>query len=239
MSRYLIFGATSGIGAAIADDVLERGDELIAVGRNQEALGRIATRGGHVEKCDLSYADERVELWRRLSAEPSEVDRVVFASGIALRGKPGEFEPDGLRQMFEVNTLTALELIDWSMRLNAGSVVTLFSSNLAQNPLPNTVGYSASKAAVEAAVRASATTLAEKKIRLNCIAPGPVDTPMLRGQFTDEEAGREGMAALADLAPLGRIGEVSDVVAALRYIESAAWLTGQVITLDGGFSCPA
>ena len=239
MSRYLIFGATSGIGAAIADDVLERGEELIAVGRNQEALDRLATRGANIETRDLSRSDDRVELWKRLSAGPFEVDRVVFASGVALRGKPGELEPEGLRQMFEVNTLTALELIDWSMRLTPGSVVTLFSSNLAQNPLPNTVGYSASKAAVEAAMRASATTLAGKGIRLNCIAPGPVDTPMLRGQFADDDSADAGVAALASFGPLGRIGEVSDVVEALRYIEGAAWLTGQVLTLDGGFSCPA
>jgi len=239
VSCYLVFGATSGIGAAVADDVLQRGDDLIAIGRNQEALDKLVTRGARIERCDLASSDARAKLWQGLSAEASKIDRVVFASGIALRGKPGDFDREGLRQMFEVNTLTALELIDWSMQLRTHSVVTLFSSNLAQNPLPNTVGYSASKAAVEAAVRASAATLAGQGIRINCIAPGPVDTPMLRGQFAGADSVRQGLTALANLGPLGRIGEVSDVVEALGYIEGASWLTGQVITLDGGFSCPA
>ena len=70
-----------------------------------------------------------------------------------MRGTVNEMEPDGLRTMFEVNTLAALELIGWSSGLASGSVLTLLSSNLAQHPLPHTVGYGTSKAAVEAACR--------------------------------------------------------------------------------------
>ena len=239
MTRYLIFGATSGLGAAIADDAFTRGAEVIAIGRNEAALARLSDRGATVHSCELGRSEERSKLWRRLSKHNAAIDRVVFASGVALRGKAGELEPEALRKMFEVNTLTALELIDWSTQLVKGSVVTLFSSNLAQNPLPNTVGYSASKAAVEAAVRASATTLAACGVRVNCIAPGPIDTPMLRSQFVDEQSAEEGITALANLGPMGRIGEVSDVIETLRYIEEATWLTGQVVTIDGGFSCPA
>ena len=238
MNRYLIFGATSGIGAAIADDAFARGASVIGVGRNQEALAQLEARGALVFGCDLSDYEARKELWASLSQECSTIDRVVFASGVASRGRPGEFDSEGLRRMFEVNTLSALELIQWSMQLSAESVVTLLSSNLAQSPLPHTVGYSASKAAVEAATRASASTLAGQGIRLNCIAPGPVDTPMLRGQFPSTTSAEQGVASLAGLGPLGRIGEVSDVVQTLRYIEDATWLTGQVITIDGGFSCP-
>ena len=239
MSRYLIFGATSGIGAAIADDAFERGAEVIAVGRNQQALEKLQERGALSFCCDLGDNEARVKLWKSLTAERPTIDHVVFASGVAHRGKPGDMDLMSLRTMFEVNTLTALELIQWSMELAENAVVTLLSSNLAQNPLPHTVGYSASKAAVEAAMRASATTLAGQGIRLNCIAPGPVDTPMLRGQFADSNLAEEGVRSLAELGPLGRIGEVSDVVQTLRYIEEATWLTGQVITIDGGFSCPA
>ena len=62
---------------------------------------------------------------------------------------------------------------------------------------------------------------------------------MLRGQFETKEAAEAGLTALGAAGPLGRIGAVSDVVKTLRYIEEASWLTGQVITIDGGFSCPA
>ena len=117
--------------------------------------------------------------------------------------------------------------------------MTLLSSNLAQHPLPHTVGYSASKSAVEAACRSAAGTLGRSGIRINAIAPGPVDTPRLRGQFETKEAAEAGLTGLGAAGPLGRIGAVSDVVKTLRYIEEASWLTGQVITIDGGFSCPA
>ncbi|MEC8052828.1 MAG: SDR family oxidoreductase [Myxococcota bacterium] len=239
MSSYLIFGATSGIGAAIAEDALERGAQVIALGRNPTALDLLQQKGATTLQVDLSDGDARKGLWRDLNRYQSTVNRVVYAAGIAVRGTANEMEPDGLRTMFEVNTLAALELIGWSSGLVSGSILTLLSSNLAQHPLPHTVGYSASKAAVEAACRSAAGTLGRSGIRINAIAPGPVDTPMLRGQFETKEAAEAGLTGLGAAGPLGRIGAVSDVVKTLRYIEEASWLTGQVITIDGGFSCPA
>ena len=239
MSSYLIFGATSGIGAAIAEDALERGAQVIAVGRNLSALDLLKQKGATTVQADLSDGEARKALWTDLNRHQASVDRVVYAAGIAVRGTVNEMESDGLRTMFEVNTLAALELIGWSSGLASGSVLTLLSSNLAQHPLPHTVGYSASKAAVEAACRSAAGTLGRSGIRINAIAPGPVDTPMLRGQFESKEAAENGLDALGAAGPLGRIGAVSDVVKTLRYIEDASWLTGQVITIDGGFSCPA
>jgi len=61
---------------------------------------------------------------------------------------------------------------------------------------------------------------------------------MLRSQFGEGRAADDGLKALGAQGPLGRVGKVSDVVATLRYIEQASWLTGQVVTIDGGFSCP-
>ncbi len=239
MSVYLIFGATSGIGAAIAEDALERGAQVIALGRNLTALDLLKQKGATTLQVDLSDGDARQALWRDLSRYQATVNRVVYAAGIAVRGTADAMEPDGLRTMFEVNTLAALELIGWSSGLASGSILTLLSSNLAQHPLSHTVGYSASKAAVEAACRSAAGTLGRSGIRINAIAPGPVDTPMLRGQLETKEAAETGLTGLGAAGPLGRIGAVSDVVKTLRYIEEASWLTGQVITIDGGFSCPA
>lgn len=238
MTYHLVFGATSGIGAAIADDRIKRGYSVVAVGRNQSALAALAARGAQVHRCDLIKRDQRQHLWQILEGVRDTTSTVVYASGIAHRGLAGDMLDTDLEEMFQVNTLAALELIRWSTGLRAGSVVTLFSSNLAQAPLPHTVGYSASKAAIEAACRASASTLGASGIRLNAIAPGPVDTPMLRSQFGDDLAAEEGLKVLGEQGPLGRIGKVSDVVDTLRYIEEASWLAGQIMTIDGGFSCP-
>lgn len=235
--RYLVFGATSGIGAAITEDALERGMGVSCLGRNQEQLEKLAERGAVTHRVDLGDPLERDELWKGLGRQ--QQTHVVYAAGLAVRATVDSMTPDGLRSMFEVNTLAPLELIHWAYALPAGSVVTLLSSNLARSPLPHTIGYSASKAALEAACRASASTLGKKGLRLNCIAPGPIDTPMLRGQFSDAAATEAGLAGLASQGPLGRVGEVSDVVRTLRYIEESTWLTGEVITIDGGYSCPS
>ncbi len=238
MTYHVIFGATSGIGAAIAADFIEEGRAVVAIGRNEAALSKLKAQGARVHQCDLGVREQRNNLWQTLADIRTDTASVVYASGIARRGLAGEMRDDDLEEMFQVNTLAALELLRWSADLPSGAVVTLFSSNLAQAPLPHTVGYSASKAAIEAACRASASTFGSLGIRLNTVAPGPVDTPMLRSQFGEGRAADDGLKALGAQGPLGRVGKVSDVVATLRYIEQASWLTGQVVTIDGGFSCP-
>lgn len=238
MSSYLVLGATSGIGAAIVDDLLSNGHRVIAVGRNSSVLEELKSRSVQIYQRDLSIPEQRVLLWEELLSQRPLLDHVVYAAGIAIRGTVDVMDAGDLRKMFEINTLAALELMQWCSFLHPGSTLTLFSSNLAQHPLGNTVGYSATKAALEVACRASAYSFGAKGIRINAIAPGPVDTPMLRHQFEGSRSIETCLDELGRFGPLQRIGTVEDVVEAFRYVIHSSWLTGQVVTIDGGFSCP-
>ena len=129
---------------------------------------------------------------------------------------------------------------------HGGSIVTV-SSTLSGRPAPSTLGYAGTKAALEATTRGLAKELAARHIRVNAVAPGVVDTDMVRqprvapGTRVPEGAERdrlvaEQLEALAYLHPLGRLGTAAEVAELIVQVLDAEWMTGSVVTLDGGLS---
>jgi NAD(P)-dependent dehydrogenase (short-subunit alcohol dehydrogenase family) len=123
----------------------------------------------------------------------------------------------------------------------------MVSSTLSTRPAPSTVGYAGTKAALEATTRGLAKELSARQIRVNAVAPGVVDTDMVRqprvapGTRAPQGAERdrvvaEQLEALAYLHPLGRLGSAAEVAEAIVQVLDAEWMTGSVVTLDGGLS---
>jgi 3-oxoacyl-[acyl-carrier protein] reductase len=234
----LVTGGGSGIGEAIARLFAAEGAKVTVTGRREAPVKSVAAEiGGHYVAGDVSVPADAARMVEGAVAAHGGLDVLVNNAGVA-RYAPLEETTD--------------ELFDFQMRVNArgpflmtraalkhllrsrGSVINV-STNLAVRGLPGASAYGASKAAVHGLTLHWSAELAPKGIRVNCICPAVVDTPIFATMMPpDQVAGR--LEALAAIHPIGRIGKPEDVAAAALYLASddAAWVTGTILTVDGG-----
>jgi NAD(P)-dependent dehydrogenase (short-subunit alcohol dehydrogenase family) len=238
----LVTGASSGIGRETAIVLSELRANVIVTGRSREQLEATVARmapGNHaLEPFDLTSLDAVPEWVRSLARQHGPFDGLVHAAGlrktVGLRGLSVEV----LHQTFRVNLDSAVMLAKGlrhkECRGQSSSLVFL-SSVAALVGAPGTAAYAASKAAVIGLTKSLAGELAREGIRVNCIAPGMVQSEMteqIRRTLTDEQ-----FAGIVALHPLG-LGTTWDVACAAAYLLSDAgrWLTGHTLVIDGGFS---
>ncbi len=224
MKKVLIAGASSGIGYAIAERLISAGDQVISVSRNQPDLEISA---------HLNY-DVRSAL--PLPPVDGPVDGLVYCPGsITLKPfkslKPQDFQAD-----FEINFLGAVRFIQAylpNLMASENPSIVLFSSVAAGTGMNYHTSISASKAAIEGFVRSLAAEMAPK-LRVNAIAPSLVKTPMTV-RLTDTDAK---VSQSADRHPLKRIGAPEDIAGLALFLLSvdAAWISGQIMHIDGGLS---
>jgi meso-butanediol dehydrogenase / (S,S)-butanediol dehydrogenase / diacetyl reductase len=163
------------------------------------------------------------------------VDILVNCAGIALRKTVDQTEQSDWVRIFDVNvkgTFLAAKAALPHMR-DDGSIVNL-SSITGITGLRERAAYSASKGAIAALTRNMALDYAPRGIRVNCVCPGFVRTPMTDALTRDPEANRR----LTSVHPLGRLGEPADIANAILFLVSdeASWITGHLLVVDGGFS---
>ncbi len=235
--RILVTGASSGIGASVAQLCSRLGAELVITGRDPERLQ--ATREGlagtgHIvvvgDLTDPATSDALVQ------AAPL-YDGLASCAGAAALVPMRMASAKYLQQMLDINYLAPIGLAQRLLqkrRLNEGASL-VFVSALSARAAPQAAGaYAASKAALEAASRTIGLEHAKQRIRSNCIAPGYVDTPLLHklGSAAD-------MSEKIGLTPLGTVTP-DDVAPAAAWLLSSAsrWITRTTLTLDGGISLP-
>ena len=236
--RALIFGASGGIGSALARQLSARGWQLSLVARDQGRLDALAV-DLHAEAFSLDATDSAgVE---RCLAEVSEkhgrVDGVVNCAGSFLL-KPAHLTTDTeWSAVLAVNLTSAFNILRSAtarmMKTGGGSIV-LMSSAVAQRGMINHEAIAAAKAGVAGLALSAAASYARYNIRVNCVAPGLTRTPLTQA-LTKNEASLKLSAAMH---PLGRIGEPDEVASAIRWFLSPEqnWVTGQVLGVDGGLS---
>lgn len=251
MGRVLVTGASRGIGRAVVVALAARGTAVAAAARDREALEVLRGLGDvHPVWADLAVADDRDSLVERAATRLGGLDGLVCAAGIARHARVGAIEPADLDAQLTVNLLAPVLLAQAAaphMRAaGRGSIVAL-SSTLASRAAPATVGYAASKGGLEAAVRGLALELAPDGIRVNAVAPGVVDTDMVRALRLEPgepepigEALRERVDAqlevLRRLHPVGRLGTPEEVAAVVLHVLDSPYTTGSVVTVDGGLT---
>jgi NAD(P)-dependent dehydrogenase (short-subunit alcohol dehydrogenase family) len=229
--RVVVMGGTSGIGLATAKAARALGAEVIVTGRDEQKLGSaVAELGGGAGGSRVD-ATERDQL-ERFFGEIGRLDHLVLALSQSAGGGPfASLDLADLRAGFEGKFwphLAALQVALPSIQ-HAGSV-TFISAGSAGAPYAGAAGLAAINGALEAMVPALAVEL--KPIRVNAVSPGVIDTPWWHG--LPEEDRKELFAQYGAASPVGRIGTPDDVAQAIISSISNGYITGTVLTVDGG-----
>ena len=238
----LITGALTGIGRATAVAFAREGARLVASGRHEETGQQLATElrqlGAEAEflRADVRRDDDVRDLVDRTVARFGRLDIAVNNAG--TEGKPGpvtEQTAESYAATFDTNVLGVILSLKHEVRVmqgqGSGSIVNISSTYGHQGAAGASV-YAASKHAVEGITRSVALEIATSGIRVNAVAPGPIDTSML-DRFAGASAKK---AALVATVPMGRLGLSEEVAKAIVFLASddAPFITGHIVSVDGG-----
>jgi len=238
----LITGALTGIGRAAAVAFAEAGNRIVVSGRKQDAgealVGELRSLGAEAEfiQADVRNENEIRRLVDRTVERFGRLDAAVNNAG--TEGKPGpvvEQTAESYAATFDTNVLGTLLSLKHELRVmtgqGSGSIVNI-SSTYGHEGAKGASVYVGSKHAVEGITKSAALEAAGSGVRVNAVAPGPIDTGMLN-RFTGSA---ERKAALLSGVPLGRLGEPDEIARAILFLASdaASFVTGQIVTVDGG-----
>jgi 3-oxoacyl-[acyl-carrier protein] reductase len=240
----VVTGASKGIGAGIARSLAEAGAAVVVnYSSSREGadnvVADITAKGGRAVaiKGDVARADDVKRLFAETKAAFGPLDILVNNAGVFAFAPLESVTEDEFHREFNINVLGPLlatqeALNHFSER--GGSVINV-SSVVSTSPPPNSVIYSATKGALDTVTRALARELGARKIRVNTIAPGGVDT---EGSRELGMIGSEMEKQIVAQTPLGRIGQPDDIakVAVFLASDASAWLTGERIAASGGLS---
>jgi len=240
----LITGAASGIGAATTAWLAEHGAaRLVLVDRNEAGLTGLQLPC-NVVRFIGDVADPA--LWERIEAEAGALDHAVLNAGIAAGAPIVDTAFDDWRRVLAINLDGAFLSLRTALRLlNDGGSAVLTASVAGLKAEPNTGAYAVSKAAVIQLTKVAAREAATRKIRVNAIAPGAVDTPIWDGLAFFEDLVSQGgsrasaLEAMAQIAtPLRRYARAQEIAGQIGFLLSdmAQNMTGTVLVSDGGFT---
>jgi NAD(P)-dependent dehydrogenase (short-subunit alcohol dehydrogenase family) len=240
--RILVSGAASGIGRAIAEVASQQGASIIGVDRNAEGLQKVVASlsgSGHRAVVTDLTDTAAIQSWMLDAAADGTVSGLVHAAGLPCISPVRSLTPEVYSSVWKVNVEAAIAMTRAFQNRKVcggepGSVVFI-ASVMALVGSPGATGYSMTKGALTAMCRSMAVELASRRIRVNCIAPGFVRTPMLDRVGGGWDAAQQ--AAVEAAHPLG-MGEAADVANAAAFLLSDAsrWMTGSTLTIDGGYT---
>jgi Tropinone reductase 1 len=240
--RALITGGTRGIGHAIANEFLNLGAEVGVVARNQDHLENVLndwkSRTLPVQgwPADVGQPEDRERLFARVNQTWEQFDILVNNAGTNIRKKAREFSDEEYQHIFKTNLHSTFDLcrraFPFLKKSGSGSIVNI-SSVAGLTHMRTGAPYGMTKAAMVQLTRNLAVEWAREGIRVNCIAPWYIHTPLVEKLFEN----REYLKEVIDRTPMGRIGEPSEVAAAAAFLcmPGASYITGQCLAVDGGF----
>jgi len=236
---YLILGGTGGIGSAVARKLVADGARVALAARNSERLEQMARDlgGATTGVLEATKTDEVEDFVRSVSDANDGIDGIVNCVGSILLKAAHQTQDEEWRHTIAANLDTAFAAVRAGAKVmgrTGGGSIVLMASAAAQVGLPSHEAIAAAKAGVIGLARSAAATYAGKGIRVNAVAPGLVDTPMSAAITGNEMM----LKASTAMHPLGRIGKPEEVASVITWLlsDTASWVTGQVIGVDGGLS---
>ncbi len=237
MGTAVVTGAGRGIGRAIAHRLAKDGYPLLLVDRDAETVAQVGRElGAPVAALDITDESAVLELAGRVP----DCSVLVNNAAITLYSSLLETSAADARLVLDVNVVSMLSMtraLAPLMTAGGGGAIVNLSSITARAHPPQTGIYSASKAAVEQLTRALAVELGPLGIRCNSVAPGAILTEGSAEHYGGEERQRR----RGEVLPLGRLGASEEIADAVSWLVSAgaAYITGQIISVDGGFAASA
>jgi NAD(P)-dependent dehydrogenase (short-subunit alcohol dehydrogenase family) len=238
----LVTGGNSGIGLATAKRFASEGAHVFITGRGERALAAAMKEIGKSVtgvQGDVSKLGDLDRLFLQIKREKGRLDIVFANAGVAKYASLGEITEDAYDAIFGINVKGLLFTVQKALpMLTDGASVILNASIVASKGLPSSSVYSATKAAVRSFARTWTTDLRHRRIRVNAISPGFIDTPGLRELLTSTETDQETSAMVKTMVPFGRFGTSDEIAKAVVFLASndSSYVAGVELFADGGFA---
>ena len=238
----IITGGNSGIGLSTAKLFQAEGARVVITGRRQDVVdSAVKEIGGDSVgfKSDTSKLDDIATLYEKVKERFGKIDVLFLNAGIAKFGPFTSVDESTFDEMININFKGLFFNVQKALPLlNEGASVILTTSIADQKGFPDTSIYSATKAAVRSLARTLSAELVDKKIRVNALAPGPIDTPIFEKLGVPEEAVGEVKDGFKSAVPMKRMGSPDEVARAALFLASddSSFVLGVDLVVDGGIA---
>jgi NAD(P)-dependent dehydrogenase (short-subunit alcohol dehydrogenase family) len=238
----LVSGATSGIGLATAKEFVKEGAYVFITGRRDSELAAATSEIGRNvtgTRGDVSNLGDLDRLFGQIKREKGKLDIVFANAGTAKYAPFGTITEELYDSIFNINVKGLLFTVQKALPLlTDGASIILNASVVGSKGLSANSVYSATKAAVRSFARTWTTDLKERRIRVNAVSPGSIDTPGLRELLASSETGQRRLKMLSSSVPLGRLGKPDEIAKAVVFLASddSSYITGTELFVDGGFA---
>jgi tropinone reductase I len=236
---FIVTGASRGIGHAIVQELLRRGARIVGAARNPDTPSAISVNASaencHYLQADVTIESDRLKIIEQTKELFGRVDGLINNAGHAYRATASGTSVEEFRALLEINLLAAFSLAKAAykeLRGTRGTIVNI-SSITGQVVLPNRLSYGTTKAALDHLTRSLAVEWGPDGIRVNGVLPWFTRTEMVKSALEDKAFESQLIAA----TPLGRLAEPTDIarVVAFLALPDSAYVTGQLIAVDGGY----
>lgn len=236
----VVTGGNSGIGLATAKRFQQEGAKVVISGRSKKTLDEaVRTIGNGVLsiQADVASLSDLDKLYQDVANKFGKIDVLFVNAGIAKFAPVAETSESTYDEQFDINIKGAFFTIQKAIPLlNDGASIILNTSVAGSTGNANTSAYSATKAALRSLARTAAAELVERGIRVNAVAPGPIETPIFGRTGLPQEAVDQFANQILEKVPMKRFGQPEEVAAAVAFLASddASYITGVELNVDGG-----
>lgn len=236
----VITGGSNGIGLATAKLFAQQGAKVAISGRNLQNLNSAVAEIGHDAigiQGDVASLTDLEKLYQTVADKFGKIDVLIVNAATYVLGPLASFTEEQFDKVSDINFKGTFFSVQKALPyLNNGASVVLTSSVVAEKGVPNHAAYSASKAAVRSLARSFSAELLDRKIRVNVLTPGPVDTNIFESVTSSKAEADAAKAGMGEFTPVKRVGTPAEIAEANLYLASddSAFMVGGEILLDGG-----